>query len=373
MTIVQKIRLMLSSFADIKAAIEEKGGTISGVGYRHYANGVRTIYGGGTVEEYEYPKRGLIPVANLSVLIVWCGKVKEQVRQAIINGGVSCDTTVPLSMYGNKIREIEADRPLEIDTSTYYQLGYTGDEVNVRLRAVGGVKPYIWQDGGGWNSVAGSFGLELHSDGTISGTARGQDAGSTRSVEVSVTDSAGTTVNDYVRLRILRKNVDVEIGENTFVYDGKPHKCSAAVKDGDREIKGVEIGLTYDGEDTRTECGQYNIEVKILTLGYGLHKQNKNKMYITRNDRTIIRFENLRFTYDGQPHTPQITFINPDIVPTDYELTYMKHTENGKEPISAPPHDVGVYTVSCEITDRNFKTPLDNSCVFDIVEGAVNT
>lgn len=43
MTICEKFKLMMASFADIKAAIIEKGGTVTG-GYADYAKNIRNLY-----------------------------------------------------------------------------------------------------------------------------------------------------------------------------------------------------------------------------------------------------------------------------------------------------------------------------------------
>lgn len=43
MTICEKFKLMMASFADIKAAIVEMGGTVTG-GYAEYAKNIRQIY-----------------------------------------------------------------------------------------------------------------------------------------------------------------------------------------------------------------------------------------------------------------------------------------------------------------------------------------
>ena len=43
MTICEKFKLMMASFADIKAAIIEKGVTVTG-GYSEYAKNIRKIY-----------------------------------------------------------------------------------------------------------------------------------------------------------------------------------------------------------------------------------------------------------------------------------------------------------------------------------------
>ena len=58
-------------------------------------------------DEYAYPERLPIAISNAINYVRWCKAVKEQIRQAIIAGGVECGTDVPLSEYRNKIREIQ--------------------------------------------------------------------------------------------------------------------------------------------------------------------------------------------------------------------------------------------------------------------------
>lgn len=55
MTICEKFKLMMASFADIKAAIIEKGVTVTG-GYSEYAKNIRKIYSDENyTPEYQYP------------------------------------------------------------------------------------------------------------------------------------------------------------------------------------------------------------------------------------------------------------------------------------------------------------------------------
>ena len=255
MTTVQKIRLMISSFADIKAAIEEKGGNISGVGYKHYANGVRTIYGGGAVEEYEYPKRGLIPVANLRTLVEWCGKVKEQVRQAIIGGGVSCDTSVPLSEYGNKIREITAAGVLRIVTEKELPACEIDDVINIQLEAVGGTEPYRWSVQ--YNSLP--RGLTLSEDGIISGIA--SDNGWYKLIQISCTDSEGTTVTKAFGMLIQKRTVTFRsTSPLSYTYDGEPHAVTFECVETPNATATVRYGKNRDTEPP-VDAGTYSISI----------------------------------------------------------------------------------------------------------------
>lgn len=55
MTICEKFKLMMASFADIRAAIAEKGGTVTG-GYADYAKNIRNLYSNDTyAPQYKYP------------------------------------------------------------------------------------------------------------------------------------------------------------------------------------------------------------------------------------------------------------------------------------------------------------------------------
>lgn len=66
MTILEKWRFMMLSFADIKAAVIEKGGNISAdKGYNRYANAIRQLYSDTYTDEYAYPERLPIAISGL--------------------------------------------------------------------------------------------------------------------------------------------------------------------------------------------------------------------------------------------------------------------------------------------------------------------
>lgn len=86
MTICEKFKLMMASFADIKAAIAEKGGTVTG-GYADYAKNIRNLYSNDTyTSQYQYPteKSPIMQyLINLYNRITFCYAVKQEIRQAI--------------------------------------------------------------------------------------------------------------------------------------------------------------------------------------------------------------------------------------------------------------------------------------------------
>lgn len=110
MTICEKFKLMMASFADIKAAIIEKGGTVTG-GYADYAKNIRNLYSNDIyTSQYQYPTEKppiMQYLINLYNRITFCYAVKQEIRQAIIDGGVDVPDDTPFSEYGDKIRQIQ--------------------------------------------------------------------------------------------------------------------------------------------------------------------------------------------------------------------------------------------------------------------------
>ncbi len=190
MTIVEKLQLMMSSFEDIRAAIIEKGGSVSG-GYANYAKGVRSVYSTDAyTPEYTYPQGG-----GIQNIIEFCKNVKEEIRQAIIAGKETCGEDVPLSEYGNKIREIN-NKP-QIITPSGTEVGYLSKPCNYQLEATGGKPPYTWSSDLWW-----LYGTRLNSDGTITGTPTMAGSFNCR---ITVTDSAGKSVTDSLWLRTVKE------------------------------------------------------------------------------------------------------------------------------------------------------------------------
>ena len=108
MTICEKFKLMMASFADIRAAIAEKGGTVTG-GYADYAKNIRNLYSNDTyAPQYKYPteKSPIMQyLINLYNRITFCYAVKQEIRQAIIDGGVDVpdDTNLKFSILNTNV------------------------------------------------------------------------------------------------------------------------------------------------------------------------------------------------------------------------------------------------------------------------------
>lgn len=135
MTIVSKWSLMLASFADIASAIAEMGGSVSG-GYATYAQGVRSIYSSAEyTPQNTYPEKSAYLATNICNQILFCAAVKEEIRQAIIDGGVECGADVPLSQYGDKIRQIEVQATYQdLLSKTYEDIAKMQSYNNLLLR-----------------------------------------------------------------------------------------------------------------------------------------------------------------------------------------------------------------------------------------------
>ncbi len=242
-TIVEKWRLMLSSFADIKAATIEKGGNISG-GLTAYAKGVRSIYSSDEyAPKYNYP-------VGFFLKLDTCEKVKEEIRQAITDGGVECGTDVPLSQYGDKIRQLGIE--LEI-ISFDIDIGEYSDTFTTQLQARGGKPPYKWQ------RLYGGGGLELSADGMLSGNVAVGDG--MYKMCVQVTDSTGKQIQKEGWITAHHKTLlFVRRSGNTFEYDGKPHSLEIVCYN----YPEVQVtSLLYGGKkaDGVTERGQYMVEI----------------------------------------------------------------------------------------------------------------
>ncbi len=247
----------MESFADIAAAITEKGVTIhNGKGYSSYANAVRQIYSDAYTDEYEYPAKKQNPVMYALELIVWCKTIKEQIRQAIIDGGVECDETVPLSEYGNKIRQIASEQPLEIVTQRLPD-GMYDTAYSAQLEATGGKEPYTWK----FKRGILPKGLGINPDGTVTGTPTA--AISISLLYVSCTDSAGNTVSKKTPIRIKPKEVHIGCRSSlNITYDGLPHTADIYC----REYPDAELKITYGVDRTEyvVEPGMYIVNVTLL-------------------------------------------------------------------------------------------------------------
>lgn len=375
MTIVKKWRLMMTSFADIKTAIIEQGGTLpDGKGYNRYANAVRSIYSDVYTDEYMYPKHLAVPITNAINLVRWCIAIKEQIRQAIIGGGVECGTDIPLSQYGNKIREIAVFKILTTSPrSAVYRTPY-----EYQLEVRGGKAPYRWEC-----DAFPYHGLTLSDDGLISGTPT--EGGIAFYSTLKVTDAEGKTIEQPFNFTIQSAYVDFEVTNNRCVYDGKPHTATITPRCGSLDLSDLVYEVDYNGEASRTDTGMYLINIKIIQpqycYNYALGEITQKHLYINQNDNIRITYTGKTFLYNGNPQAPAtevkggLPIYGTD--PMEYEWIDLPHTRtysglNVKYNSTSPPTDVGKYYVSCRIDKTGFvQYPSKNSTQFEIKEADI--
>lgn len=356
MTIVQKWRQRKSSFADIAAAITEKGVSIhEGKGYNRYANAVRQIYSDVYTDEYEYPAQYVeplkraIPAAYALELVVWCRRIKEQIRQAIIDGGVDCDETVPLSEYGNKIRQISA---LEIVT-TY--IGFAYDVWHsAQLEAKGGTPPYTWS----YVSGACPPGLSLSSDGILSGAPK--NTGYYGAFCVACEDSEGQRIENRVDINVSSRTVTaLSVGESEFVYDGQPHYRTFVC----REVPELEIiARAANGDDI--SAGERRIYLSTSDRHYKI--SNYDKYFITiQRKQIVVTVAPQVYVYDGQPHAYQYT-AEPEYTPL---IMYKPINASDDEYTDIAPVEIGEYKIKISPADTNHSIVCDGQgCRLQIKE-----
>lgn len=263
MTIVEKWRLMMSSFDDIRAAlVEQKPGTGTIQEYGKFPYQTRAIMFDAKYSEIKYPDTtGMSETERAAALIDWCGEIKEQVRQAIVDCGVECGTDVPLSEYGNKIRLIDR---LRITSPASIDLGQYGDVCNVAITAAGGKPPYTWTAYQGWLPS----GFTVSEDGVLTGTIRG--AGSYPSAEFTVKDSENRSATQKITLWCFQKEVHFAVrGASSFTYDGQPHTLDIyCVEAENGELEGLDevtFTVTYGPQRTAdvTDKGGYVANINV--------------------------------------------------------------------------------------------------------------
>ncbi len=354
MTILEKWQLMMSSFSDIRAAIIEKGGNIpDNKGYNRYANAIRQLYGDTYTDEYAYPERLPVVISNIINYVYWCKAVKEQIRQAIIGGGVECGVDVPLSEYGDKIREIQV---LQIVTSEV--VAEYDTLITEQLQASGGQPPYKWS----YTNSLRPPGCTITEDGILSGTPTvGNEL---RYIYMKVTDATGRTAQRRIGFRIKSKSLHFQnVSGSCFQYTGEPQQLRIICIDkSDAEFK-----VVYGAEKTEsvTDCGQYLAQVILTGETAKGGKYRTDYTSVIQIDGWTLNVDAQKsqvYTYDGQPHDFGYTtsVVQNGTPPDGGTVVYYKPYVNSdntwnadmEEYTTEPPIEKGKYRVCIKATGK---------------------
>jgi len=139
-----------------------------------------------------------------------------------------------------------------------------------------------------------------------------------------------TTASDPTKLDFTEATFE----SATYTYDGQPHILA--------EVKGVPENtvITYTGREEHTDAGTYSATAKLVKDGYN-DKTLSATLTINKATITGITFESATYTYDGNPHTLEIT----GALPTGGTVNY---TNNG-------PHiNAGTYNATAVISAPNY-------------------
>lgn len=343
MTICEKLVFMTRCFEDIKLAITEMGGALSR-GYASYPNGIRSIYEENinTDNETEYPT-----VGTLEQKTAFCMEIKEQMRQAISDGGVDISENTPFVDYADKIRLIEA-KELNIVTS---KLPDAERDVPylVPLEIAGGKPPYTVTISESTRNQLPSY-YTLSTTGTISGVADTSAKVAAYRITFRVTDSNGNIAEKELRFAVKEQSVNFRLLNPYVVYDGEPHKPIIEPVD-------LSLGLIED-VDYRITLGTDNVsEITNIQL-CGVHIAMLNKRYRIGSvspsmfgivqATPVISVESFSVDYDGLPHEAVYT-INPAKLVHTVTYTNLKTNVSTTE----PPIESGTYRVTVATNDKN--------------------
>lgn len=168
----------------------------------------------------------------------------------------------------------------------------------------------------------------------------GEDAGSYLfNVETLVATSNYEFVLEqhYEYFYIVAKEIEVEVGETTFEYDGTEKRLQIIVSE----------GATVEYEGDMVNVGTYTVKIKITNNNYRLPMEYEDIIVtITKkNISSVISIEKTEYLYNGQRITPNISCGNYGC-----EITYKKNSEVVTE-IKEP----GVYDIIVLIENETEK------------------
>lgn len=340
MTICEKFKLMMASFADIRAAIAEKGGTVTG-GYADYAKNIRNLYSNDIyTSQYQYPTEKppiMQYLINLYNRITFCYAVKQEIRQAIIDGGVDVPDDTPFSEYGDKIRQIQL---FEITTNL---IKFRQNEnFSIQLEAVGGKPPYKWEHSG-----YAPKGMNFSEDGLLSGVVKTGGGSAYPSNDWTVTDSTGKSVTKQITVSVLQELVHIKVVKDTFIYDGTPKQMELHCEEYPDMTLTVKYGI--DKFTAPINAGTYYAQ---LSTPYAYRAEDFSPHYLTI-ERKLISFnavENQFAVYDGQPKEYTLELSDSDAT---FNISYKKYSSDdknnlllaAKECTQNKPTEIGKYSV----------------------------
>lgn len=341
MTICEKFKLMMASFADIKAAIIEKGGTVTG-GYADYAKNIRNLYSNDIyTSQYQYPTEKppiMQYLINLYNRITFCYAVKQEIRQAIIDGGVDVPDDTLFSEYGDKIRKIQL-----LEIATNFIKFRQNEKISIQLEAVGGKPPYKWK----WKSYFAPNGIEFSEDGILTGIVKTGGGSAYPSNDWTVTDSTGKSVTKQITIFVVAELVHIKIIQNRFEYDGQPKKINMYCE----EYPDMVIPVKY-GVDNLTEAinaGTYYAQL-YMPYAYEVAELSTHYLIIDPKKISFTAVENQVVTYDGQPKK---YILEPSDTDATYAIYYKKYSAGDKNNIEYvvrectqdEPTEIGKYSV----------------------------
>ena len=155
----------------------------------------------------------------------------------------------------------------------------------------------------------------------------------------STTITSNTTSVDDSKLNFTGVTFDSE----SFVYDGNPHILS--------EVSGAPENTTisYSGRNSYVDVGVYEASATLSKNGYNDLTLTAT-LTITKATLSGYEYESKTVTYDGLDHINDIQLIG--VLP---EGSTVKETvKNSNNEIVTSAIEVGSYTYTCEITNKNY-------------------
>jgi hypothetical protein len=343
MTICEKLNFMIRCFEDINLAITEMGGIISG-GYSSYPNGIRSIYQEnidfGNISEY--PSYGTTEQKT-----AFCLEIKEQIRQAIAEGGIDIPNHTPFDDYADKIRLVES-KELNIVTSKLPEAERDVPYL-VSLEISGGKPPYTVTISESSRNQLPSY-FTLSKNGTISGMADTSAKAATYRIKFQAADSNGNITEKELRLPVKEQSVNFKLLNPYVVYDGEPHKPIIKPVDLSPElIEDIDYRVTL-GSDNVSEITNIQLcRVNIIMLNKRYRQSSVSpSMFGIVRATPVINAESFSVSYDGLPHEAVYTITPAKLVHT---VTYINQKTNSST--TEPPIEAGTYRVVIATNDKN--------------------